>query len=61
MNLVVDTNIVFSVLLNPNSFIALALQMNSKLWSGDKKLTQGLIKKKSDIILTTQDTLKIKP
>jgi predicted nucleic acid-binding protein len=46
---------------NDTPFIALAIQMNSKLWSGDKKLTQGLIKKKSDIILTTQDILKIKP
>lgn len=40
-------------------FIALALQMNAKLWSGDKKLTNGLLSKKSDIIYTTQELIKI--
>ena len=36
-------------------FVALAIQMNSKLWSGDKKLTNGLLSKKSDLIYTTQE------
>jgi predicted nucleic acid-binding protein len=35
-------------------FVALALQMDSKLWSGDKKLTSGLLSKNSKIIYTTQ-------
>jgi predicted nucleic acid-binding protein len=40
---------------NDTPFIALALQMNLKLWSGDKKLTNGLLSKKSDFIYTTQE------
>lgn len=34
-------------------FVALAIQMNAKLWSGDKKLTNGLISKQSELIFTT--------
>ena len=34
-------------------FVALAVQMNAKLWSGDKKLTKGLILKQSELIFTT--------
>jgi predicted nucleic acid-binding protein len=40
---------------NDTPFIALAMQMKAKLWSGDKKLTNGLLTKKSDIIFTTQE------
>jgi predicted nucleic acid-binding protein len=40
-------------------FVALAFQMKSKLWSGDKKLTNGLLSKKSNIIYTTQELLNI--
>ena len=40
-------------------FVALAIQMNSKLWSGDKKLTNGLLSKNSEIIYTTQQLIKL--
>lgn len=40
-------------------FVALAIQMNTKLWSGDKKLTNGLIFKNSEIIYTTQELTKL--
>ncbi len=40
-------------------FIALALQMNTKLWSGDKKLTKGLLFKNSELIYTTQELIKL--
>jgi predicted nucleic acid-binding protein len=36
-------------------FVALAIQMKSKLWSGDKKLTNKLLSKNSEIIYTTQE------
>lgn len=39
-------------------FVALALQMKTKLWSGDKKLSNGLLVKNSKIICTTLE-LKI--
>ena len=35
-------------------FVALAIEMNSNLWTGDKKLTKGLISKDNDLIITTQ-------
>ncbi|MEO6348202.1 MAG: PIN domain-containing protein, partial [Aquaticitalea sp.] len=35
-------------------FIALALEMDSPLWTGDKKLIKGLNKKGIDWILTTE-------
>lgn len=40
-------------------FVALAIQMNTKLWSGDKKLTNGLIFKNSEIIYTIQELTKL--
>jgi predicted nucleic acid-binding protein len=40
---------------NDTPFVALAIQMNAKLWSGDKKLTTGLVLKKSELIFTTQE------
>lgn len=40
---------------NDTPFVALAIEMNTKLWSGDKKLTSGLLSKKSEIIYTTQE------
>jgi predicted nucleic acid-binding protein len=36
-------------------FIALALELESPLWTGDKKLRKGLEKKGIDWILTTPD------
>jgi predicted nucleic acid-binding protein len=36
-------------------FVALSIQMNAKLWSGDKKLSNGLLSKKSNLIYTTQE------
>ncbi|MGJ8591842.1 MAG: PIN domain-containing protein [Aquaticitalea sp.] len=41
-------------------FIALALEMDSPLWTGDKKLIKGLNKKGVDWILTTDIIIKIR-
>lgn len=40
-------------------FVALAIEMNTKLWSGDKKLTNGLILKQSELIFTTLELKKL--
>ncbi len=44
---------------NDTPFVALAIQMNAKLWSGDKKLTKGLILKQSELIFTTLELQNI--
>ena len=44
---------------NDTPFVALAIEMKAKLWSGDKKLTAGLLLKNSDIIYSTQELKKI--
>jgi predicted nucleic acid-binding protein len=36
-------------------FIALGIELNAKLWTGDKVLSKGLAKKGVDIIITTAD------
>ncbi len=36
-------------------FIALALELKTKLWTGDKKLIKGLLKKEADITITTTE------
>jgi predicted nucleic acid-binding protein len=36
-------------------FVALALELDTKLWSGDKKLKNGLLLKGKNIIITTED------
>jgi predicted nucleic acid-binding protein len=41
-------------------FIALSLELNSPLWTGDKKLTAGLKKKNFDFILDTEMISKIR-
>ena len=41
-------------------FIALALEMDSPLWTGDKKLIKGLNKKGIDWILTTEIITEIR-
>lgn len=40
-------------------FIALAMELNTPLWTGDKKLIKGLTKKGVDWILTTEIISKI--
>jgi predicted nucleic acid-binding protein len=40
-------------------FIALGIELNTKLWTGDKVLSKGLAKKGSDIIITTADLKKL--
>jgi len=35
-------------------FVALALEMGAKLWTGDRKLTTGLIAKGSEIVVSTR-------
>jgi predicted nucleic acid-binding protein len=40
-------------------FIALGIELNAKLWTGDKALTKGLAKKEADIIITTADLQKL--
>jgi predicted nucleic acid-binding protein len=39
-------------------FVALSLELNAKLWTGDKVLSKGLANKVANIIMTTSD-LKI--
>jgi len=39
-------------------FIALAIELNARLWTGDKILLKGLLKKRSSIIITTTDLRK---
>lgn len=41
-------------------FVALALELESPLWTGDKKLRNGLVKKGVDWILTTNIITKIR-
>ena len=41
-------------------FIALALELDSPLWTGDKKLIKGLVKKEIDWVLTTDIIIKIR-
>lgn len=40
--------------------VALALELNSPLWTGDKKLRNGLSKKGIDWILTTETIAEIR-
>ena len=40
-------------------FIALAIEFKTKLWTGDKTLSNGLLKKGSDLIITTTDLKKL--
>jgi predicted nucleic acid-binding protein len=40
-------------------FIALGIELNAKLWTGDKVLFKGLAKKGADIIITTADLKKL--
>jgi predicted nucleic acid-binding protein len=44
---------------NDSFFIALALEMNAKLWTGDKKLINGLHAKGLDLTITTAELLQI--
>jgi predicted nucleic acid-binding protein len=41
-------------------FVALALELASPLWTGDKKLKNGLFKKGIDWVLTTENIAKIR-
>lgn len=40
-------------------FIALAIELDAKLWTGDKVLSKGLAKRGADIIITTADLKKL--
>ena len=40
-------------------FIALGIELNAKLWTGDKVLAKGLAKKGADSIITTADLKKL--
>lgn len=40
-------------------FIALSIEFGAKLWTGDKTLSRGLIKKGIDITITTEELRKI--
>jgi len=76
MKIVVDTNIVFSALINTNShigvnltsdvdaddiaFVALTLHLDAQLWTGDKRLIRGLAAKGFDRVVTTQDIIDLR-
>ena len=40
-------------------FIALAIELDAKLWTGDKVLLKGLLKKGADMIITSADLKKL--
>lgn len=40
-------------------FIALCIELQTSLWTGDKKLTKGLLKKNIDWVLNTQNLIEI--
>ena len=40
-------------------FIALAIELGAKLWTGDKVLSRGLVAKGSDVVITTADIKKL--
>ena len=40
-------------------FIALGIELNAKLWTGDKVLSEGLAKKGVNMIITTADLKKL--
>jgi len=40
-------------------FIALAVELNAKLWTGDKVLVKGLAIKGANITITTTDLKKL--
>lgn len=40
-------------------FVALAIELNAKLWTGDKTLAKGMAKKGADITITTAELNKI--
>lgn len=44
---------------NDSFFIALALELNAKLWTGDKKLINGLHAKGLELTITTTELLQI--
>jgi predicted nucleic acid-binding protein len=41
-------------------FIALCIELNAKLWTGDKVLAQGLLKKGKNLTVTTADLQQLK-
>ncbi|MFT3945532.1 MAG: PIN domain-containing protein [Agriterribacter sp.] len=41
-------------------FVALALELNTKLWSGDKKLQAGMKYKNRQLIIQTKEVLRLK-
>ncbi len=43
---------------NDTPFVALALELSCKLWTGDKKLQTGFLLKNNDLIITTLELKK---
>jgi len=63
VKILVDANIVFSGILNSDGKIGdllISKQFRCKLWSGDKKLTNGLAKKGYTNIINTDDLYKLR-
>ncbi|MFY8186771.1 MAG: PIN domain-containing protein [Flavobacterium sp.] len=52
-------NLTIDVDENDTPFVVLALQLNAKLWSGDKKLNKGLLLKQSAVIYSTQELIAL--
>ena len=44
---------------NDTPFVALGIELNAKLWTGDKILAKGLARKGTDLIITTTDLKKL--
>lgn len=44
---------------NDTPFIALSIELNEKLWTGDKKLIKGISEKQLDLTITTEEMKKM--
>ena len=44
---------------NDTPFVALAIELNARLWTGDRKLARGLALGKTDLTISTSELLQI--
>ncbi len=44
---------------NDTPFVALAIELNARLWTGDRKLASGLGLRKTDLTISTSELLQI--
>lgn len=44
---------------NDTPFVALSIELNTKLWTGDKKLIKGISQKQNGLAVTTEEMKKL--